>query len=144
MITDYIPKITEKCDRAGFIHPGIGVSAEQLRIMQRHARAGDEPWKSSFALLSSHPRASVDAKIEYREGDPDYVTVPFGDGGLQVAMKAQHDCDTASKQALMYISCSSRTLHEDTASMVADKQSGAAPRSADQVGYRALQILLCG
>ena len=103
MITTYIPRIDEYRDEAGFIHPGIGVSAEQLRRMQRHARAKDEPWQSTFTLLSSHSRASLDAKIEYREGDPDYVTVPFGDGGLRVAHNAQRDGDTASKQAIMYV-----------------------------------------
>ena len=103
MITEYIPEIIESRDAGGFIHPGIGVSACQLRTMQCHARAEDEPWLSSFTLLSSHPRAAVTAKIEYREGDPDYFTVPFGDGGLRVAHNAQRDGDTASKQALMYV-----------------------------------------
>ena len=103
MITNYIPEIIESRDANGFVHPGIGVSAEQLRTMQKHARAGDEPWQSTFELLSSHPRAAVNAKIEYRDGDPDYITVPFADGGLRVAHNAQRDGDTASKQAIMYV-----------------------------------------
>ncbi len=103
MITEYVPVVNEYRDRAGFIHPGIGVSADMLRTMQRHARAGDQPWRAAFALLSSNPRAGVDVGMSYKDDSPDYIDVPFGDGGLRVAHDAQRDADTASKQALMYV-----------------------------------------
>ncbi len=103
LITEYLPAISEYRDDGGFVHPGIGVSAGMLRTMQRHARAGDEPWRASFALLASHPRSSPEARMCYRPGEDDYTDIPFGDGGLRVAHDAQRDGDTAVKQALMYV-----------------------------------------
>lgn len=103
MITNYIPTVTEYRDEAGFLHPGIGVSAKMLRTMQRHTRTGDEPWRSAFSLLSSHPRAGTDAGMSWKDGAAEYIDVPFGDGGLRVAHDAQCDGDTASKQAIMYV-----------------------------------------
>ncbi len=102
-ITDFIPVITEYRDDAGFVHPGVGVSADMLRTMQRHARAHDEPWLPSMEKLSSHPRASADAGMSCKPESDEFIHIPFGDGGLAVAHCAQRDGDTASKQAIMYV-----------------------------------------
>ena len=77
-LTDFVPVITEYRDGAGFVHPGIGVSADMLRTMQRHARAYDEPWLSSMEKLASHPRASLDAGMSCKPENDEFIHIPFG------------------------------------------------------------------
>ena len=44
---------------APFIHPGLLHSAEDLARMKEKVAAGEEPWKSGFGQLSSHPQSSA-------------------------------------------------------------------------------------
>jgi hypothetical protein len=37
---------------AGFVHPGVGLSAEVLRTAQEMVRSGQEPWTSYFEAIA--------------------------------------------------------------------------------------------
>ncbi|MFB7251189.1 discoidin domain-containing protein [Microbacterium sp. NPDC056234] len=62
---------TESTSDAGFSHPGIGVTPDQLRTVQEQVAGGTEPWASYFADMAATPSASLDVVSSNRSSaDP--------------------------------------------------------------------------
>ncbi len=59
LLTDHQVKITETTSDAGFVHPGVGLSAVDLRSAQEMVRSGDEPWASYFETMTKTGFAST-------------------------------------------------------------------------------------
>lgn len=100
LITDYCPEITEATDyETGIIHPGISLNAEDIRRIQRHVRAGDEPWSSAFANLAAQANASKAPRIHAWDGGGDTTKLV-----VETRLKnLRNDATTAANQALMYV-----------------------------------------
>ncbi|WP_432877500.1 putative Ig domain-containing protein [Kribbella sp. CA-245084] len=58
LMTDTLVAINGTTSSAGFIHPGIGVTAANLVNARKEVRAGVEPWKSSFDAMNASAYAS--------------------------------------------------------------------------------------
>lgn len=109
-ITEYIPRIRRENDAAsGLRHPGIGMSAEQLETMQRHVRAGDEPWLSGYGVLLNNPKASLNPRLYFQTDNEIFIHIPgpwaiegYSNPGEFVSQRCQMDSLTAAHQALMW------------------------------------------
>ncbi|HLS63206.1 MAG TPA: putative Ig domain-containing protein, partial [Ruania sp.] len=104
LITDHVVQIEETVSDAGFVHPGIGLSAEDLRTAQTQARAGVEPWASYFeAMTQVQPWANRDYDPDNMvDGQPDVVLTPnFDQGGLRGRMT--RDAFGAMTQAVLWV-----------------------------------------
>lgn len=109
-ITEYIPKIHRETDAAsGLSHPGIGMSAEQLETMQRHVRAGDEPWLSGYGALINNPKAALYPRLYFQPDNDIFIHIPgpwaiegYDNPGDFVSQRCQMDSLTAAHQALMW------------------------------------------
>ncbi|MZG12709.1 hypothetical protein GTY44_04265 [Streptomyces sp. SID5914] len=93
-------EITESVSDAGFTHPGIGVTADQLRNTQRQVAAGVEPWASHFEAMSQTKYASR-TYVAQNQGADDR---PKDDAYNKVGMRSRAHDDSlgALTQALMY------------------------------------------
>lgn len=110
-ITDYIPQIRRETDAAsGIKHPGIGMSADQLETMQRHVRAGDEPWVSGYgALIYNNAKSSLTPRLFFQPDNDIFIHIPgpwaiegYSNPGEFVSQRCQMDSLTAAHQALMW------------------------------------------
>lgn len=104
LITDHVVQIHETISDAGFVHPGIGLSAEDLRTAQTQTRAGVEPWASYFeAMTQVQPWANRDYDPDNMvDGQPDVVLTPnFDQGGLRSRMT--RDSFGAMTQAILWV-----------------------------------------
>lgn len=110
-ITEYIPQIRRETDvSSGLQHPGIGMSAEQLETMQRHVRAGDEPWLSGYgALIYNNPKSSLNPRLYFQADNDIFIHIPgpwaiegYSNPGEFVSQRCQMDSLTAAHQALMW------------------------------------------
>jgi len=62
-----LPAVSETVGPGGLRHPGITLNAQDLRRIQRHVQAGDEPWRGAFArCLSERKDFRTDYAFEYR------------------------------------------------------------------------------
>lgn len=56
--------------KSGFVHPGIGLTRDDLLVIAKNVRDGVEPWKSSYdALVKRDHRFSMKPRIFTRRGE---------------------------------------------------------------------------
>jgi hypothetical protein len=103
LITPNVVTIIKTVSDAGFVHPGVGLSAEDLRSAQTQVRAGQEPWASYFAAMSATSFAST----TYRASNSKSAAAPdqpldnrFNQVGLRY--RETNDSFGALTQALMW------------------------------------------
>ncbi|MCI9525477.1 MAG: hypothetical protein HFH37_00965 [Lachnospiraceae bacterium] len=109
-VTEYIPQIRRATDASsGLSHPGIGMSADQLETMQRHVRAGDEPWLSGYGALINNPKAALNPRLFFQPDNDIFIHIPgpwaiegYSNPGEFVSQRCQMDSLTAAHQALMW------------------------------------------
>ena len=96
----YVPQMVRSVDAAGFVHPGISVDKTDLERMQRHVRAGDEPWATAFREFAALPKSARDPRVHYGdaadEHDYENITDEF------VALRLRLDSDTCFAQTIMW------------------------------------------
>ncbi|MFC7619276.1 hypothetical protein ACFQU4_02950 [Microlunatus sp. GCM10028923] len=59
LLTEHQVTINETTSDAGFVHPGVGLSAADLRSAQAMVRTGEEPWASYFETMTRTGFAST-------------------------------------------------------------------------------------
>jgi putative Ig domain-containing protein len=104
LLTDHVVEIHETVSDAGFVHPGVGLSAENLRNAQAMVRSGQEPWASYFqALTQAQPWASPTYTVNNMvRGQPDVpVTNTFTQGGMRGRLT--NDSFGVLTQALLWV-----------------------------------------
>ncbi len=102
-----IPAVTEKVrivpeTRNGFVHPGLGITKEELENARRKVIEGREPWLSHWRDLARDPQAGRDVaprnESRTRRGEPD--SDAWDSKGMQSRLGV--DGLVAYKQALMH------------------------------------------
>ena len=72
LVTENVIAINETVSDAGFVHPGVGLSAEDLRTTQEMVRSGQEPWASYFDAMADRLRLQdvpgVELQVRRRAG----------------------------------------------------------------------------
>ena len=96
-----VPEIVESVSPEGFQHPGIGVTADQLRNVQEQLAAGAEPWTSYYAAMAQTKYASR-TYVAQNQGATDEQ--PKDNSYNEVAMRSRAHDDSlgALTQAVMY------------------------------------------
>jgi Putative Ig domain len=102
-ITGNVITINETVSDAGFVHPGVGLSAADLRNAQAQVRAGRQPWASYFDAMAATTFASpaYRASNSRSAAEPD---VPLDPAFTQVGQRNRETNDSfgALTQALMW------------------------------------------
>lgn len=104
LLTDHVVQIHETVSDAGFVHPGIGLSAANLRNAQQMVRSGTEPWASYFdAMTQVGLWASRDYTVDNMvKGKPEVpVTDTFTQGGMR--NRLTRDSFGVLTQALLWV-----------------------------------------
>ncbi|WP_051815490.1 putative Ig domain-containing protein, partial [Glycomyces tenuis] len=104
LLTDHVVAIHETVSDAGFVHPGVGLSAEDLRLAQEQVRSGVEPWASYFAAMTETDFASTTyrASNSVSAAEPDRPADDrFDHGGLRG--RERNDSFGALTQSLMWV-----------------------------------------
>lgn len=96
------PEIVETVSDAGFAHPGIGFTADNLENMRTQVLAGVDPWASYYDAMVDTRYAAIDYRVENAQPGTD---VPKNDAYASVAMRsmAQRDSIGVMTQALEYV-----------------------------------------
>ncbi|MEV3935294.1 putative Ig domain-containing protein [Glycomyces sp. NPDC049804] len=103
LLTAHVVEINETVSDAGFVHPGVGLSADDLRNAQAMVRSNQEPWASYFDAMTqvtpwAAPGYTVDNMVR---GKPDVpVTDTFTQGGMR--SRLTRDSFGVLTQALMW------------------------------------------
>lgn len=94
--------ITETVGANGFVHPGIGVSADSLRNARSMVRAGTEPWKTYYDAMAETPFAAKNFRSSNGSAVIDQPgTNAFNSQGVQ--SKLIRDAFGAYTQATLYV-----------------------------------------
>jgi hypothetical protein len=103
LITENVVAINETVSDAGFVHPGVGLTAEDLLNAQTQVRAGQEPWASYFEAMADTGFASTTYRASNSKSaaEPD---VPIDSGFSHVGLRYRETNDSfgALTQALMW------------------------------------------
>ncbi|MQM28351.1 putative Ig domain-containing protein [Glycomyces albidus] len=103
LLTDHVVAINETVSDAGFVHPGVGLTADDLRNAQEMARSGQEPWASYFEAMAATSFASTAYRASNSQSAsrPDVALDPnFTHVGLR--HRETNDAFGALTQALMW------------------------------------------
>ncbi len=104
LLTDHVVEINETVSDAGFVHPGVGLSADDLRNAQEMVRTGQEPWASYFDAMTKVGAASKSYRAANSKSaaEPDVALDPnFNHGSLRGRETA--DSFGALTQSLMWV-----------------------------------------
>ncbi|MEV3936528.1 Ig domain-containing protein [Glycomyces sp. NPDC049804] len=104
LITDHVVAVNETVSDAGFVHPGIGLSADDLRTTQEMVRSGQEPWASYFDAMTKTGFASTTwrASNALSAAEPDKArTRIFDNAGMRG--RETNDSFGALTQSLMWV-----------------------------------------
>jgi Putative Ig domain len=102
--TETFPTVTldQVTSSAGFVHPGIGVSADRLLQSRRQVLAGTEPWASYYAAMVSTKYASTTFSSANASNQTDYPAVnAFTSQSVQ--SRFIDDAFRAYTQAILYV-----------------------------------------
>lgn len=96
------PEIVETVSDAGFAHPGIGFTADNLQNMRTQVLAGVDPWASYYDAMVDTRYAAIDYRVENAQPGTD---IPKNDAYASVGMRsmAQRDSIGVMTQALEYV-----------------------------------------
>jgi hypothetical protein len=104
LLTDDLVTINETVSDAGFTHPGVGLSADDLRNAQAMVRSGQEPWASYFEAMTDTRFASTTYRASNSKSaaEPD---VPLDPAFTQAGMRSRETDDAfgALTQSLMWV-----------------------------------------
>jgi hypothetical protein len=93
--------ITETVGANGFAHPGIGVSAANLRNAREMVKAGTEPWKSYYEAMAETPFAAKNFRASNASSVLDQpASTAFNSQGIQ--SRLIRDAFGAYTQAILY------------------------------------------
>ncbi|MGX9898721.1 hypothetical protein ACW0JT_00465 [Arthrobacter sp. SA17] len=104
LLTDHVVAINETVSDAGFVHPGVGLSADDLRNAQAMVRSGQEPWASYFKAMTATGAASKTYRAANSKSaaQPDIALDPnFNHGGLRG--RETNDSFGTLTQSLMWV-----------------------------------------
>ncbi len=104
LLTDHVVEINETVSDAGFVHPGVGLSADDLRNAQEMVRTGQEPWASYFDAMTKVGAASKTYRAANSKSaaEPDVALDPnFNHAGLRG--RETVDSFGALTQSLMWV-----------------------------------------
>jgi hypothetical protein len=104
LLTENLVQINETVSDAGFVHPGVGLTAEDLRGAQEMVRSGQEPWASYFEAMADTSFASTAYRASNAKSaaQPD---VPLDPSFTQAGMRTRETNDAfgALTQSLMWV-----------------------------------------
>lgn len=104
LLTNHVVAINETVSDAGFVHPGVGLSADDLRNAQAMVRSGQEPWASYFKAMTATGAASKTYRAANSKSaaQPDVAADPnFTHVGLRG--RETNDSFGALTQSLMWV-----------------------------------------
>ena len=104
LLTDHQVKITETTSDAGFVHPGVGLSAADLRSAQELVRSGEEPWASYFETMTTTGFASTTFRAPTPSPPPNRTRRPTGTSTTAACVTGRPDDSFgALTQSLMWV-----------------------------------------
>ncbi|WP_129788203.1 putative Ig domain-containing protein [Promicromonospora panici] len=115
LLTDNVVAINETVSDAGFVHPGVGLSAEDLRNAQEMVRTGEEPWASYFDAMTKvgHAATTFRASNSKSPSEPDVAADPnFTHVGLRG--RETSDAFGALTQSLMWVMTGNEVYRKNT------------------------------
>ena len=97
LLTPYLPSVRSHRSESGLVHPGVGLTQEQILTVQKHVRAQTETWKTYFLDMLASESAAFEPPVCLR--DPE--TTAFASKGTN--SQFIRDGLTAYTQAVLYI-----------------------------------------